>query len=324
MPVPLFCSHLPKLTGQGFLGQWWDTLKIIWRYGYNSPTTTSGLVKDMVSKYITVYSTTHGWSSVEQVSSMLNFTQLTPTDGASYLLSQGVGADFTYEFVEAATRVNYGQNIDKIHALEGLVSMATDGAVTTVGGNFQIFAAFLDRANAKVHLNTTVTSIEKDGDGWKLDVEDTQDPSNFGTTKPFDAIIVAAPHDSTNITFPSSSAAVPPVPYVHLHVTLFTTTSPSPNPAYFNLSEGSTVPSMILTSAEGFRHGGPEPDFNSMNYLQQVSPDKEEWVVKIFSKQRIEDDWLAGVFGKGKVGWVLRHEVGCFSFFFEPHSGPNG
>ena len=241
---------------------------------------------------------------------MLNFTTLTPTDAAAYLLSQGVGADFIYQFVEAAMRVNYGQDMDKIHALGGLVSMATAGAVTTVGGNFQIFAAFLDHSNAIVHLNTRVTELQKDGNGWKLDVEDTQVPGKFGTTKSFDAVIVAAPHHSTNIRFPSSSAEVSPVPYVHLHVTLITTTSPSPSPAYFNVSGGSSSPSMILTSAEGRRHGGPEPDFNSMNYLQRVGPDREEWVVKIFSKKRIEDDWLEGTFGKGKVGWVLRHEVG--------------
>ena len=309
LPLSLLFLHLPKLTSQGFLGRWWDTLKVLWRYGYRSPTTTSALVKEMVSKFVTLYSTTHGWSRVEELSAMLNFTEFTATDTASYLLSQGVGAPFIYEFVEAATRVNYGQNIDKIHALEGLVSMAATGAVTAIGGNFQIFAGFLNRSNAKVHLRTTVTAIQKDDDGWRLDIEDTQKPGNFGTTKPFDAVIVAAPHKSTNISFPSSSAKVPPVPYVHLHVTLFTTTSPSANPAYFNLPEGSTIPSMIITSAEATRQGGPEPDFNSMNYLQQVSADRQEWVVKIFSKKRIGDDWLETVFGKGKIGWVLRHEV---------------
>ena len=287
----------------------WDSLKIISKFEESSLTTTDGLVKEMVSNYVSVYSTTHGWSSVEQVSAMLNFTGLTPTDTATYLLSQGVGADLIYQYVEAFTRVNYGQDVDKIHALGGLVSMAADGAVTTVGGNFQIFTAFLDRSNATVHLNTTVTGLQKDGNGWKLDVEDTQAPG-YGTTKSFDAVIVAAPHHLTNISFPPSSAEVSPVPYLHLHVTLFTTTSPSPNPAYFNATEGSPIPSTILTSAEGRRHGGPEPDFNSITYLQRVSPDSEEYVVKIFSKERIADEWLEEVFGKGKVGWVLRHEVG--------------
>ena len=267
------------------------------------------MVKDMIAKYMTLYSTTHGWSSVEEVSAMLNFTELTAIDSASYLVSQGVGEAFVYEFVEAATRVNYGHDIDKIHSVEGLVSMAANGAVSAVGGNFQIFANWLERSNAKVHLRTTVTALQRDEDNWRLDVEDTQEPGSFGTTKPFDAVIVAAPHRSTKISFPSSAAKVPPVPYVHLHVTLLTTTSPSPSAAYFNLPEESTIPSMILTSAAARRRGAPEPDFNSLNYLQKVSADREEWVVKVFSKKRIGDDWLENVFGKGKVGWVLRHEV---------------
>ena len=239
---------------------------------------------------------------------MLNFTELAATDSATYLSSQGVGAPFIYEFVEAATRANYGQNMDKIHAVEGLVSMATGGAVTAIGGNFQIFTGLLDHSKAKVHLNTTVTALQKDEDGWRLDFEATHAPGDFGTTKPFDAVIVAAPHKSTKIKFPSSSARVSPVPYVHLHVTLFTTSSPSPNPAYFKLPEGDTVPPAVLTSADASRHGGPEPEFNSLSYLQKVA-DREEWVVKIFSKKHIEDFWLENMFGKGKIGWVLRHEV---------------
>jgi prenylcysteine oxidase/farnesylcysteine lyase len=295
-----------------------DTSQIPERYGSQSPITTAGLVSDLVSKYKTVYSTTHGWSSVEEASAMLNFTKLTATDTASYLSSQGVGSPFIYEFVEGATRINYGQNVDKIHAVEGLVSMASDGAVSAVGGNFQIFTNLLNTSNAKVHLRTAVTALQKSGGGWKLDIEDAQEDtqytSNCRTTKAFDTVIVAAPHKSTNIRFPSSSAQVPPVPYVHLHVTLFTTTSRSPNAAYFNLPEGSAIPSLILTSAEGFRHGGPEPDFNSMDYLRKVSEDSKEWVVKIFSKKRIEDGWLENVFGKGNVSWVLRHEVSLSKF----------
>jgi len=33
-----------------------------------------------------------------------------------------------------------------------------------------------------------------------------------------------------------------------------------------------------------------------------------EWVVKIFSTERKDDEWLESVFGVGKVGWVLRKE----------------
>ena len=48
------------------------------------------------------------------------------------------------------------QNLDKSHALGGLISMATDGAVKIQGGNFQIFEQFLEHSSANVYLNTPV------------------------------------------------------------------------------------------------------------------------------------------------------------------------
>lgn len=48
------------------------------------------------------------------------------------------------------------QNSDEIHALFGKVSMATHGAVSIKGGNFQIFEHFLNRSGATVHLGTRV------------------------------------------------------------------------------------------------------------------------------------------------------------------------
>jgi prenylcysteine oxidase/farnesylcysteine lyase len=68
---------------------------------------------------------------------------------------------------------------------------------------------------------------------------------------------------------------------------------------------------MVLTTWEGVRHGGQSPEFNSMNYLRVVKGDNDEeteWAVKIFSKARVEDEWLQMVF-QGKVGWVYRKEV---------------
>ena len=37
-------------------------------------------------------------------------------------------------------------------------------------------------------------------------------------------------------------------------------------------------------------------------------PGRKEEVVKIFSKQRVDDEWLPNVF-EGKVDWVLMKEV---------------
>jgi prenylcysteine oxidase/farnesylcysteine lyase len=67
---------------------------------------------------------------------------------------------------------------------------------------------------------------------------------------------------------------------------------------------------MILTTAEGSRNGGNEPDFNSLSYHGLIR--EGEWAVKIFSKQRMSDEWLNKVFS-GKVGWVHRKEVSRFT-----------
>lgn len=88
---------------------------------------------------------------------------------------------------------------------------------------------------------------------------------------------------------------------------MLSTTSPSPNPEYFNLSASVAPPSTILTTGAAFRAGeAPEPEFQSITYHGEVSPGAREWVVKIFSKQERNDAWLESVFGKGRVRWVRR------------------
>lgn len=130
----------------------------------------------------------------------------------------------------------------------------------------------------------------------------------------YTAVIIAAPFHSTGISLPAAiSSQIPEQPYVHLHVTLLATTSPQPNPEYFALSTSSKVPSMILTTYEGVRNGGKEPEFNSLSYhgyiTQGTNNVPDQWAAKIFSKERISDEWLDKIF-MGQVGWVYRKEVG--------------
>jgi prenylcysteine oxidase/farnesylcysteine lyase len=127
----------------------------------------------------------------------------------------------------------------------------------------------------------------------------------------YKAVILAAPFHSTNITLPPAlSAQIPEQPYVRLHVTLLTTTSPAPNSTYFSSSPSSKVPLMMLTTYEGASNGGEEPEFNSLSYHGLVRDG--EWAVKIFSQKRISDEWLDMMF-PGKVGWVYRKEVSLTS-----------
>ena len=136
------------------------------------------------------------------------------------------------------------------------------------------------------------------------------------------SVILAAPYDQTGISFSSSSkdplAPVPQQPYVHLHVTLLSTSSATPNASYFHLAHGAKAPTTLLTTYDGVRRRGhSEPEFNSLTYHGLVRNKEgepvvnafgaKEWVVKIFSKKRLSDKWLNEMFS-GNVGWVLRKE----------------
>jgi Prenylcysteine lyase len=144
----------------------------------------------------------------------------------------------------------------------------------------------------------------------------TSPPPEGNPIPPYDHIVLATPFQSSLITLLGSSATFdPPVEYIHLHVTLVATKAARPNPAYFGLKAGSTLPSMILTTHNAVRRdpAAPEPEFNSLSYHGLIRPkdhpDGPEWLVKIFSKDLVTDDWLEKVFGNGNVGWVYRKEV---------------
>jgi prenylcysteine oxidase / farnesylcysteine lyase len=143
-----------------------------------------------------------------------------------------------------------------------------------------------------------------------------------GSSKGYDAVVLAAPLHQTGIEIRSDALSddaeiakrVPPQPYVHLHVTLLSTTAPQPNPAYFGLPNDAKVPTTILTSYEGVRtsEGHKAPEFNSLQYHGLVREPMEgeapEYRVKIFSLGPLSDAWLDKLFD-GKIGWVLRKEV---------------
>ncbi|KAH9918096.1 Prenylcysteine lyase-domain-containing protein [Fomitopsis serialis] len=294
-------------TGGGsFLGSWMDTLKVIWRYGITAPRRAQAIVKSMFTQFLTLYTpSAPRFSNITALASSLGWTPAIASTTAEYFDTQGIGRLFTRELVDAVTRVNYGQDVDSLHALEGMCSLAAENAASVKGGNFQVFEQFLARSNATVHLKTEVTSLIQDAasGAWLV--------GTGGTTRSraYRGVILAAPFYSAAIEVspPALLAPVPEQPYVHLHVTLLSTTARTPSPAYFGLS-GESAPTEVLTTHNRVREGlGPEPEFNSMTYHGKIkkvdgSPiEHDEWV-------RVEDEWLKNMFGAGNVGWVLRKE----------------
>jgi prenylcysteine oxidase/farnesylcysteine lyase len=143
-----------------------------------------------------------------------------------------------------------------------------------------------------------VKSISESSSSWSL-------KSTRGTIG-YRAVILAAPFHPSDITVsPSIFEQIPEQPYMHLHVTLLSTTAAHPNPEYFGMPAGSKVPRVVLTTKERANSSSP-PEFNSLSYLDRIG--EEEWAVKILSDNRISDEWLDNVF-QGQVKWVTRKEV---------------
>lgn len=288
----------------------------MWRYGYKAPLRTRALVQSATDTILTLYAPdTPPFETLGSVVEGLNWTSLVSRTTADLLDAEGINPQWTRELVEAATRVNYAQNVDSIHALEGLCSLAAMGASSVKGGNYQIFEQFLKRSGASVHLNTTVTALDYDRDTalWHVSTQE-QSPVPHA----YRAVVLAAPYHQASIKISPVAEVPPPQPYVRLHVTLLTTPSKTPNPARFRMND-SRVPTYVMTSHNGVRQGSStEPDFVALAFHGQLKnmnreeglfqgDHSEEYVMKIFSLRTLSEEWLESMFGK--VGWVLRKEV---------------
>ncbi|EKM53071.1 uncharacterized protein PHACADRAFT_259228 [Phanerochaete carnosa HHB-10118-sp] len=302
-------------------GGWWDAVKVVWRYGFFAVSRTKALVQSMITDISNLYGQDMGskpFTNITTLATELNWTDAVGQTTTEFFDEKGINHKWTAEMVDAATRVNYGQDADAIHALEGMCSLAATGASQVIGGNWQIFDNFVKRSNSNVYLNTTVKSILKNEDHYTLRAQ-THGSSHL-IERTYRAVIIAAPFYSSSIDLSLISAPViPPQPYVHLHVTLLSTPNAHPRTRFFGLKDSDSVPTTILTTSEAVRQNpdAPPPEFNSISYHGKIltldglpantsTDGGEEWSVKIFSKQRLEDSWLRRAFGK--IGWVYRKE----------------
>ena len=187
--------------------------------------------------------------------------------------------------------------------------MAIDGAMQIEGGNWQIFDSMLVAANATVLLNTTVDGITKEN-GKYIVKSSSPTPKNGrinAVEESFDTVVLAAPLQFSDIDIEEGLLKYTPdeIPYVTLHVTLFT----SPHTldyGYFNLAETDEVPTTVLTTLppdEAFsasENGSGLPGFFSLSTLRTVTNPKtlkEERLYKIFSHREITPDFLSNILG---------------------------
>ena len=207
------------------------------------------------------------FDSPAKLAAAFDLAELPHILATDYMETQGVSGRFVDDLVAAALRVNYGNTPDRVHAFISLISMAGEGASSVVGGNRQIFERMVAASGAELRLETAVSTLTKlDADGasrpkWLVSTAD-------GRRDAFDAVIVAAPLQSTGIGIANSRAAmqVPLVDYVYLHVTLVVTSAPQPRGSAFGFDDDRKLPATILsTFAAADRGERKRPLINSLN-----------------------------------------------------------
>lgn len=290
---------------------WWDIAKLIWKYGW-APVRTNNLMKKTVGKFRKLYEYPFfPFRSLSDRALDLDLTSVTSMTGEQLLAVNNIGAPFSTEIIQASTRVNYGQNLNLIHGLETMVCMAIEGAMSIKGGNWQIFDGMLKASNATVMLNTTADAITKQKGKYIVKTL-AKDALSVGGIVPyneesFDTVVLAAPLQYSDIKLEKDLLKHIPdeIPYVKLHVTLFT--SPNPlNGAYFNLTSDAEVPTTILTTLppdevpETPEKGAGSTGFFSISTLRTVINPKtlqKEYLYKIFSPEKITAEFLSNILG---------------------------
>ena len=270
---------------------WWNNAKLLWKYGM-SPIRTQRLMKDTVNRFLAMYDYPNfPFRSISETAFNLGLTA--PSMPSEQLLAENsIYAPFSTDIIQAATRVNYAQNLAQIHGLEAMVCMAANGAMSVHGGNWQIFDRMLKYDKNKVLLNTSVTAISSIEAGQRYAVKASSisghalDNTLDTAVEDYDAVVVAAPLQFSNISINPPPAYSPsPIPYVTLYVTLFT--SPyRPDPAKFGLRDPSQVPTTILTTLPP--KGKDPPPYFSLSTLRTIinsktEPPRVEYVFKLFS-----------------------------------------
>lgn len=289
---------------------WWNVARLFWRYGV-APLRTQNLVKGVVGKFLRLYDQPFfPLASLSEAAATADLLDATSSPGDAFLQANGISSLFAREIIQASTRVNYGQNLPLIHGLESMVCMATDGAVSVEGGNWQIFNGVLTTAKADVSLNTTVTALARNDDGTVgVTYQSPGHPSEHTT---FDEVVIAGPLQYSGISISPPLPQTPDeIPYVKLHVTLFA----SPyriSPQFFHLSDPSAVPETILTTLSedldlgSSRRGVGPAGFWSISTLRTVTRstfiDGEErrqrhYVYKIFTPERPTAEFVTQILG---------------------------
>ena len=120
------------------------------------------MAEDLVDRFISIYDA-DAFTSLGDLFTDIGVIDETQETLADYLHARGVSQLFIDELASIATRVNYGQSESTISAFAGLVTLVAMNSkcYQVAEGNEQLVQAMLQAANATVHLNSRIESINR-------------------------------------------------------------------------------------------------------------------------------------------------------------------
>lgn len=271
-----------------------NNLPILSDYNFYSHSCSVSSVKKIVDRFVQLYDPTYlhqpteknktvsgfPWATIENLAKSMELNDLAAVNAGDYFYGQGIAKLFSEEMIEAATLVNYGQEIYSIHGVGGGVSLAASGAAGVSGGNYKIFEEFLgkcDNLKLRMGVHGEVTGLarfktmEEVISSGKLTEDELLEKGHFINSTPlqdnvdgkltkwwlgtksgygdlFDAVFIAVPWHSSGISLLNTHSVIPTYDYVRLHVTILVTTADQPDPSYFGRGKGDAIPNTILTS----------------------------------------------------------------------------
>ena len=273
------------------------------RYGIESALKLEHFIGNLLESFGTIYDKLdggQGFRTVEEIlkemspvsrsgdvsSEMVDLTKITLRDK---LLDIGVSKIMVEEIVTVASRVNYGQMPDELHAFVGSVGLAgMDGALWAVhGGNKEVVkcADMLGRARG---FRARVVEVEKKGDRFEV-IYSFDGKSE--KREEFDVVILATPltSDVSEVKLPGDFSFPG-----HYHKTVATIVQGElvPQSAGFKDPSDFTTTNFYLS---------PESDRVSIARLSPVdfNPDTDlslPPVYKVFSRREFSESELSDLF----------------------------
>ena len=195
---------------------------------------------------------------------------------------------FAREVVEAGIRERFFGDYDQLNGLDAVLALGTENVVSVSGGNLRLVDRLIKLSGSTLQLGTNVTRISLlPKGGWAVNF--AQGGTNGRAT--FDAVIIAAPLELSNITFepPLALRTGTNLTYMDTVVTHFTTPNRL-NASFFNISD--PAPQNILTTGV---IGKTDPPFFSLTLIGPVTrPETAEIenLYKLVSEGVISDSEL--------------------------------